>query len=102
MISVLSPYLSPQTAASGSRLTPSICRQAGGDQWFADSPPEGDGFELPVRGDKLAATLGKIANVFEGFRGASAQERWIATIPRRRASRSRQALRARAAAIGWR
>ena len=42
---------------------------------------------------ELAATLGKTANVFERLRGASPQERWIATTPRRRASRSRQ---------GWR
>jgi len=72
------------------------------DRWFADSPVEGNGFELPVRGEELAATLGKTANVFERLRGASPQERWIATTPRRRASRSRQALRVRVAAIGWR
>jgi hypothetical protein len=67
-----------------------------------DSPLEGNGFELPVPGEELAATLGKTANVFERLRGASPRERWIATTPRRRASRSRQALRVRVAAIGWR
>ena len=73
-----------------------------GGQFASDSPLEGNGLELPVRGVELAVTLGKTANVFERLRGASPQERWIATTPRRRASRSRQALRVRVAAIGWR
>jgi len=50
----------------------------------------------------VSCAPGKTANVFDRLRGASPQERWIATTPRRRASRSRQALRVRVAAIGWR